>query len=55
MLLWLVSSGFRVKSIISKGKGAYYKQLFERNKNKILSTWKILKTLTNNTMSPHKY
>ena len=31
---------------------AYYEQLFECNKNNIRSTWKILKTLTNKTMSP---
>ena len=43
----------KVNSLIAKSKVKYFKQLFERNRNDIRSTWKLIKTITNKTSNSH--
>ena len=39
----------KVKNLLKKSKNSYYKLLFERNKNDIRNTWRLIKTLANNS------
>ena len=43
----------KVNSLIAKSKVKYFKQLFERNRNDIRSTWKLINTITNKTSNSH--